>query len=333
MSLLRFEDPWALLLALAIVPLIFFSIRGRATGSVKYPTLATLRELAGPSAEGVRYIPLAIRCVVLLLVVAALARPQLGNRRTEILSEGVDIVLAIDTSGTMQALDFVADGKRATRLTAVKSVVKDFVGARKADRIGMVVFGTHAFLQCPLTLDHGVLLDFLERAEVGMAGEYTAIGSAIALGASRLKDTPGKDKVIILLTDGINNRGKVSPELAADIARKLGIKVYTIGVGSKGKAPFLVRTVLGNRLRYENVPLDEGTLEKVAEKTGAHYFRATDTGALGKIYAEIDEMEKTEVKVKEYTEYFELYPWLVLPALALAAAEFALRNTRLRRIP
>lgn len=333
MSTFRFEDPWAMLLALGLIPLIFFSIKGRGTGSVKYPTLGMLRELAGSAATSARHAPLAIRCLLLLLVTIALARPQLGNKRTEILSEGVDIVLAIDTSGTMEALDFEASGRKVNRLAAVKKVVKDFVGGRKSDRIGMVVFGTHAFLQCPLTLDHGVLLSFLEKADVGMAGEYTAIGSAIALSASRLKDTPGKDKVIILLTDGINNHGRISPDLAADIARKLGIKVYTIGVGSKGKAPFLVRTVLGNRLHYKNVPLDEGTLKMIAEKTGAQYFKATDTEALEKIYGEIDKMEKTEVKVKEYTEYLELYPWLVLPALALAAAEFALKNTWLRRIP
>jgi Ca-activated chloride channel family protein len=333
MSLFRFEDPWALALALGIVPLIYFAVVGRRTGSVKYPALGLLLGLTGPSAAGLRFAPLALRALALLLLVAALARPQWGNKRTEILSEGVDITLAIDTSGTMQALDFILDGKRVSRLEAVKGVVKDFVSGRESDRISMVVFGTHAFLQCPLTLDHGVLLSFLERAKVGMAGEYTAIGSAIALSASRLKETPGKEKVIILLTDGINNRGKISPDIAADIARTLGVKVYTIGVGSRGKAPFLVRTVLGNRFRYEYVPLDEGTLKKVAEQTGGRYFRATDTEALDKIYKEIDKMEKTEVKVKEYTEYFELYAWLALPALALAVVELALKNTILRRIP
>ncbi len=333
MSLFRFEDPWALLLALGLVPLIYFNVRGRRSASAKYPTLETLRELTGSSAAGGRYVPVAFRSLALLLLVAALARPQWGNRRTEVLSEGVDIILAIDSSGTMEALDFILDGERVSRLDAVKDVVKDFVHGRKNDRIGMVVFGPHAFLQCPQTLDHGVLLSFLDRAKVGMAGEYTAIGSAIALSASRLKETPGKEKVIILLTDGINNRGKVSPEIAADIAKTLGIKVYTIGVGSKGKAPFLVKTVLGDRYRYEYVPLDEGTLKKVAEKTGAQYFRATDTEALEKIYEEIDKIEKTEVKMKEYTDYFELYPWLVLPALALAAIEATLKNTILRRIP
>jgi Ca-activated chloride channel family protein len=321
-----------MLLALGLIPLILFSIRRRAAVSLKYPALDVLREMTGPT-EGFRHIPLAIRCIFLVLLTLALARPQLGNRKTEILSEGVDIVLAIDTSGTMEALDFETEGERATRLEAVKRVVTDFVNGREADRIGMVIFGTHAFLQCPLTLDHGVLLDFLKRAEIGIAGDYTAIGSAVALSSSRLKDTPGKEKIIILLTDGINNRGRISPELAADIAAKLGIKVYTIGVGSKGDAPFLVRTVLGNRLRYENVPLDEGTLKKIAEKTGARYFRATDTKALKQIYAEIDKMEKTEVKMKEYTQYFELYPWLVIPALAMAAVEFTLRNTWLRRVP
>ena len=333
MNSFRFEDPWALALVVALVPLILISLRTRRTGSIIYPPLGLLQKPSGPSAARISYAPVALRCVTILLVAGALARPQLGNKRTEVLSKGVDITLAIDTSGTMEALDFVVDGKRVTRLEAVKRVVKDFVAGRQNDRIGMIVFGTHAFLQCPLTLDHGVLLSFLDKAEIGMAGEYTAIGSAVALSASRLRETPGKEKVIILLTDGINNRGKISPETAADIAKKLGIKVYTIGVGSKGKAPFLVKTVLGDRLRYEYVPLDEGTLKKVAEKTGAQYFRAIDTEALGKIYEEIDKMEKTETKVKEYTEYFELYPWLVLPALVLAALELVLKNTSLRRIP
>jgi Ca-activated chloride channel family protein len=333
MNTFRFEDPWTLALALAVIPMIFLSIGRRKIGSVKFPPMGLLRELAGASTIGGRYVPIALRSLVLLLLVAALARPQLGNKSTEVSSEGVDIMLAIDTSGTMKALDFVSGRNRVTRLDAVKEVVKDFVKGREADRIGMIVFGTHAFLQCPLTLDHGVLLTFLDKADIGMAGEYTAIGSAIALSASRLKDLPGKEKVVILLTDGINNRGNISPQTAADIAKKFGIKVYTIGVGSKGKAPFLVKTVFGDRLHYEYVPLDEGTLQKVAEKTGAEYFRATDTEALEKIYKQIDAMEKTQVLVKEYTDYFELYPWLALPALALIAIECLLRSTVLRQIP
>lgn len=333
MSLFRFEDPWALSLILGLVPLLFVNIRLRRSGSLKYPTLGLLQQVTGSSRSRVRHIPLAMRSLAFILLVGALARPQLGNKSTEVLSEGVDIMLAVDTSGTMEALDFIAHGDRVTRLDAVKKVVREFVRGRKTDRIGMVVFGTHAFLQCPLTLDHGMLLDFLEKAEVGMAGEYTAIGSAIALSSSRLKDMPGKEKVIILLTDGINNRGKVSPQTAADIAKSLGIKVYTIGVGTKGKAPFRVQTILGEQLRYEYVPLDEATLKSVAKKTDAQYFRATDTEALENIYKQIDKMEKTEVKVKEYTEYFELYPWLLFPALALVSAEMLLRNTWLKQIP
>jgi Ca-activated chloride channel family protein len=332
-SSFRFEDPWAILLAIGLVPLVFFGLGLRRSGSVKYPTIGLLQRLTGPSPVRIHYAPLALRSVAFLLLVGALARPQLGNRSTEVLSEGVDIMLAIDTSGTMQALDFVADGRRVTRLDAVKRVVKDFVRGRPSDRIGMIVFGTHAFLQCPLTLDNGVLLSFLDKAEVGMAGEYTAIGSAIALSASRLKDLPGKEKVVILLTDGINNRGKISPETAAEIARALRIKVYTIGVGTKGKAPFRVSTILGDQLRYEYVPLDERALQNVAKTTGAEYFRATDTEALGSIYEQINKMEKTEVKVKEYTEYFELYPWLVFPAFALVSVELLLKNTALRQIP
>jgi Ca-activated chloride channel family protein len=332
-STFRFEDPWALLLAFGLVPLVYLSVRGLMTASVKYPMLGLLRQLSSPFTASAVYVPVALRSIVLLLMITAFARPQLGNKSTEVLSEGVDIILAIDTSGTMEALDFIADGKRVTRLEAVKEVVRDFVGGRKGDRIGMVVFGTHAFLQCPLTLDHGVLLSFLEKADIGMAGDYTAIGSAIALSASRLKNLPGKEKVIILLTDGINNSGKITPQTAAEISKRLGIKVYTIGVGSKGKAPFLVKTILGETLDYKHVPLDEGALKQVAKITGAEFFRATDTEALKVIYKEIDKMEKTEVRVKEYTEYFELYPWLVFPALALALAELVLRNTYMRQVP
>ncbi len=333
MSSFRFEDPWAIALAIGLAPLLFMHFKLGRSGSVRFPTLALLQQLAGSSRRWPFHVPVALRALAFLLLVFALARPQLGNKSSEILSEGVDIMLAIDTSGTMEALDFIAGGKRVSRLEAVKKVVKEFVKSRKNDRIGMVVFGTHAFLQCPITLDHGALLSFLDKANVGMAGEYTAIGSAIAFSSSRLKDLPAKQKVVILLTDGINNRGKISPETAADIARTLGIKVYTIGVGTKDKAPFRVNTILGEQLRFEYVPLDEGTLKMVAEKTGAEYFRATDTEALDRIYKQIDKMEKTEVTVKEYTEYFELYPWLLLPGLALVSLEILLRNTALKQIP
>jgi Ca-activated chloride channel family protein len=332
-NVFRFEDPWVLLLALGVLPMVYFSLRPHRTGSVSFPMFGLLPRLTGGLSLSARVAPVTLRSMTVLLLVTALARPQLGNRSTEITSEGVDIMLAIDTSGTMNALDFVERHDRVTRLEAVKRVVKDFVSGRENDRIGMIVFGTHAFLQCPLTLDHGVLLSFLDRAEVGMAGEYTAIGSAIALSASRLKDLPAKQKVVILLTDGINNRGKISPETAAEIAKTLGIRVYTIGVGTKGKAPFRVQTVLGERIHYEYVPLDEETLKQVAKKTGAKYYRATDTEALENIYKDIGKIEKTKVKVKEYTEYFELYSWLVFPALALVAAEVLARNSLLRQIP
>jgi Ca-activated chloride channel family protein len=332
MSMFRFEDAWVLLLGAGVIPIVLLALGRRRHGSLKYPTFQFLRQLE-PVSSRIQYVPLALRSVAILLLVFALARPQLGNKSTEMLNEGVDIILALDTSGTMEALDFVSKGQRVSRLEAVKSVVNEFISGRDSDRIGMIVFGTNAFLQCPPTLDHGVLLDFLKRIEIGVAGEYTAIGSAIALSASRLKDLPGKEKVVILLTDGINNRGNISPQTAARIAKSLGIKVYTIGVGTKGKAPFLVHTVLGDQLEYEYVPLDEETLKNVAKETGAEYFRATDTEALEAIYKQIDKMEKVEVKVKEYTEYFELYPWFIFPALALVAIELVLRNTVCRQIP
>ena len=255
MTFFRFEDPWLLLILLSLPILI---LRERTIASViNYSSLASLKAVSQHHSKIKAMVPIVLRFIAITLFIIAFARPQEGHKRTEILSQGVDIVLAIDTSGSMQALDFKKNETQVTRLSVVKDVVAEFVKNRETDRIGMVVFGANAFTQCPLTLDQNILLSFLDKLKIGMAGDATAIGSAIGISARRLKDLESKSKVIILLTDGRNNSGAISPLQAAEIAKSLGIKVYTIGVGKRGKAPFLVDSIFGKRLIYQNVDIDE----------------------------------------------------------------------------
>ena len=242
-------------------------------------------------------------------------------------------MLCLDTSGSMQALDFKLDGKQVDRLTAVKKVVMDFIKKREMDRIGLVVFGDEAFTQSPLTLDKGLLLGLVEKMEIGMAGDQTAIGSAIAVGGKRLKDLKAKSKILILLTDGRHNKGKITPEEAAEAVQALGVKIYTIGVGGKGPAPFKVKTFFGTRMVRQRVDLDEDTLKKVARMGRGQYFRASDSESLSDIYDIIDREEKTEVKVKEFFHFRELYAYFLVPALLLLGLEILLKNTVLRVIP
>ncbi|MCX5904982.1 MAG: VWA domain-containing protein [Proteobacteria bacterium] len=318
---------------LLIVPLmVLYSVKKRSS-RIRFSSLAALKEIKQSKTPAWRKGLLFMRCLAMSLLIFALARPQSGNRSTEILTEGIDIMLCLDTSGSMNALDFTLDNKRVNRLQVVKKVVEEFVRGRQNDRIGMVVFAEEAFTQCPLTLDYGVLLSFLEKLEIGMAGDRTAIGSALATCVKRLKDLPSKSKIIILLTDGRNNTGSITPATAADIAKTCGIKVYTIGVGTEGEAPFLVDSLFGQRYVYQRVDLDEETLKEIAQKTGGTYFRATNTEALKAIYQQIDKMEKSAAKVKEYMEYEELFAWFLIPGLCLVLVEILLANTRLRKIP
>ena len=329
----RFEDPWFLLFGLVLLPVLFFHGRKRGKAAIRFSSLLPFRQIAPAKGVAIRQVLIVLRCMGIGLLVLALARPQAGEKETEIITEGVDIMLCLDTSGSMQALDFQLEGERANRLAVVKKVVEDFIKKRKDDRIGMVVFGQEAFTQCPLTMDYGVLLSFLKRLEIGMAGDSTAVGSALATSVKRLKDMPGKSKVVILLTDGRNNAGQISPLTAAEIAKTYNIKVYTIGVGVEGESPFLMETFFGPKYVYQKVDLDEETLREIAEKTDGEYFRATDTASLEKVYDQIDKMERTEAKIKEYTEYEELFHRFALAGLLLLLAEFVLANTRFRKIP
>jgi Ca-activated chloride channel family protein len=331
--LTRFADPWLLILLLAVPLMIFYELKKMGSSRIRFSSLETLKALKPARSLAWRKVLLILRCVAMSLLIMALARPQSGTTSTEIITEGVDIMLCLDTSGSMNALDFQLENKRVNRLQVVKKVVDEFIRGRQNDRIGMVVFAEEAFTQCPLTLDYGVLLSFLDRLEIGMAGDTTAIGSALATCVKRLKDLKSKSKVIILLTDGRNNTGTISPATAADIAKTHGIKVYTIGVGTEGEAPFLVDSLFGKQYVYQKVDLDEETLKEIAQKTGGRYFRATNTDALKTIYQQIDKMEKTEAKVKEYMEYDELFTYFLIPALCLILLEILLANTRFMKIP
>ncbi len=330
---MRFANPWLLLLGL-IIPLIIarYIFKGKSS-RLKYPSLKTLKSLTPSKAAHTRHIIIVLRSICLSLLVIVIARPQSGRKSTEIISEGVDIMLVLDTSGSMQALDFMINDKRIDRLEVSKNVVGDFIKQRKNDRMGMVVFGEEAFTQCPLTLDQGILLSFLDKISIGMAGDGTAIGSAIGVAVKRLKNLKSKSKIIILLTDGRNNAGRLSPVKAAELARKYGVRIYTIGAGTKGKAPFLVNTLFGKQYTYQQVDIDEHTLRKISRTTNGLYFRATDTESLKNIYGVIDKLEKSEVKVKEHMEYNELFMWPLLLALGLLFLEILLANTCFRKIP
>lgn len=324
-----------LLWLLALVPLLAL-LRGKRgpVAAVQYSSAEIARQVAREtrSRAGRWRLPLCLLALGLLIV--ALARPQLGQSTATVEASGVDMILALDCSGSMEALDFKMNGQPADRLSIVKSVVSKFIDARPNDRIGLIGFAGAPYLVSPLTLDHDWLQQNLERVQIGAVEDGTAIGSAIAAGVNRLRDQPGKSKVLVLLTDGQNNLGKITPDAAAQAAKALGVKVYTIGVGVRGEAPVPVTDALGEKhLVMSEVDVDEGALQKIATETGARFFRATDTESLRKTYAEIDRLEKTTHEVKKFERHSELFAWAVLPALALFGAAFGLDQTRFRRLP
>ncbi|MCD6305452.1 MAG: VWA domain-containing protein [Deltaproteobacteria bacterium] len=305
----------------------------RRPSAVTYSMTSRMLGLAGTRKRLLAAMPIILRGWVLVFLIVTAARPQLYNVSRDVRSSGVDIVLCLDASGSMAALDFRLGDEPVTRLTAVKKVVSDFIQKRETDRIGLVVFGEEAFTQCPLTVDKGLLLGLVERMKIGMAGDQTAIGAAIAVGGKRLKDLKAKSRILVVLTDGRNNAGEISPLQAAEAVRAMGVKIYTIGVGGKGPAPFRIETPLGTRVVYQKVDLDEETLKKVAETGGGRYFRAADSRELSEIYDIIDRAEKTDVKIKEYFHFRELYPWFLIPALILLGLEILLNAVVLRVIP
>lgn len=328
----RFAYPWVLIgLFIPILLWILERYRSREI-FLKFPLESRVKKIF-PALDKklIRFNSIFIYLAMICLVIG-MARPQLVKKETEITSEGIDIILALDASGSMAAMDFRLKGEPVNRLSVVKKVVKEFIKKQTGDRIGMVIFGDSAYTQSPSTLDYDVLIQLLDHIKVGIAGEGTAIGDGLGLSIKRLKDTPGKSKVVILLTDGRNNSGKISPEKAAEIAKTLGIKVYTIGIGTQGPVPFPQKGVFGTRLIYVDLDLDQGTLEKIAQITGGRYFYATDARKLEDIYEEIGRLEKTEAKVKHYQFFEELYRYFALAGLALIFLDIFLSATVLRRL-
>lgn len=329
----RFASPYAFLL-LAIIPLVVWYRRRQRPAAMAATAVYAVGEIKpSPALALHRAMPL-LYSLMLVLLITALARPQWGTRRMPVTTEGINIVLAMDLSGSMGAMDFSHNGRPVTRLEAVKLVVQDFIARRGGDRIGLVVFGSQAYTQLPLTQDYQTIAAILERLDIGAAGPNTAIGDAIGISLKRIADIKSRTNIIILLSDGRSNSGELEPQTAADIARDKGIKIYTIGVGGTGRAPFLVDDpIFGKRQVYQQVELDEATLRNIADTTGGLYFHARDLEGLKKIYATIDTLEKTKVEAPSFAEYNELYLYFLLPAFILLSGWIVLKNTRFLAIP
>ena len=316
---------------LAVIPLLvawYIRYHRRVTPKVRFSTLSAFSGIPPSARERARHLPFALRMFGLACLIVALARPQTASTGENIYTEGIDIVLVMDISGSMLAEDL-----KPNRIEAAKAVASEFVDGRPNDRIGLVVFAGESFTQCPMTLDHRVVKDLLRQIESGMVEDGTAIGLAIAQGVNRLKDGEAKSKVMILLTDGVNNRGEIDPLTATQIALSFGIRMYAIGVGTIGEAPYPFQTPFG--VRYQNVPVDvdEVTLREVASMTGGEYFRATNNRKLRDIYAEIDKLEKTRIEVRAYRSYTELFYGWAGAGLLCILLEVGLARTWLRRLP
>ena len=327
---ITFAYPWVLYFLL-IIPLMiaWYIFRGmKVQSSVKYSSLNIFKGVPSTIRERLRHIPFAIRMLAIGLLIIALARPQSFSSGENVTTEGIDIAMVLDISGSMLAEDF-----KPNRLEAAKNVIDNFVEGRISDRIGLVVFSRDAFTQCPLTIDYNVLRNLLRDIKSGMIEDGTAIGNAIANGINRLKDSNAKSKIIILVTDGANNSGEVDPISAAEMAKTFGIRVYTIGVGTRGEAPYPVKTPFGTRYQMVPVDIDEALLQKISNITDGQYFRATNNRALKEIYDKIDKLEKTKIEITSYKNASEKYhSWLWL-GLILLLVEIGLSKTILRKLP
>ncbi|MBF0532727.1 MAG: VWA domain-containing protein [Candidatus Omnitrophica bacterium] len=329
-----FKTPLVLLLIPFLLGFAIYRQRRQRTVSVRFPTVLPAQKLAPTWRLRSRNLPDILRLMVLTLLLTALAGPRSVLEKTFHKGEGIDIVVTVDDSGSMAGEDFIENGQRINRLAIVKKVVKEFVDGRTEDRLGLVVFSAVAYSVCPLTTDHQWLKANLDRIELGQIQDGTAIGSAIMSAVARLEKSRAKSKVIILLTDGMNNAGEIAPLTAAKAARALGIKIYAIGAGTNGLVPFPAVDFFGRKV-YQQVQInvDEQTLSQIAEETGAKFFRATDTESLRKIYHEIDLLEKTEIEQVGYRNYKELFVYLLAAALCLLTAEIILARTLYLQIP
>ena len=334
---MNFAHPYLLLLLLLLPLLAWLKGKRGHSPAFLYSSVKLVAGLTQARRSHAGRILSSLRWLVLTTFIVALAQPRQMKSTTEVKASGVDIAVAFDLSGSMLSEDFVVKGERVNRFNMARSVLKQFIDERPNDRIGLVVFASQAYIATPMTLDHEFLHANLDRLEIGSINQNaTAIGDALSTAVNRLRDLRSKSKIVILMTDGQNNSGKIQPLLAADAARALGIKVYTIGIGKQvtapmpaGRNPFTGQTV------YQNVPVDvdEATLQKIADVTGGKYYRADNAEKFRQIYAEIDKLEKTEATVSKYTEFKELFPWFVWAGLALLLLEVGLGQTIFRRLP
>ncbi len=327
----RFANPGLLWLLTTLAPLTAYYIyRVRQGGAtLRLSDAEGLSAVPRSAKYYLRHLPFLLRCAALSLLIVALARPQTSESNQTVSTEGIDIMISLDISGSMLARDFKPD-----RIQAAKEVAQNFISERRNDRIGLVVFAGESFTQCPLTTDKATLITLLGQVKTGMVQDGTAIGNGLATAVNRLRESTAESKVIILLTDGVNNMGQVAPLTAAEIAKTFGIRVYTIGVGTRGMAPYPVIDRWG-RLTYQNLPveIDEEMLEEIAAMTGGKYFRATDRDKLEAIYGEINQLEKSRIEVDDHTRWHEDFMAFALAALALLVAEALVRYLYLRQIP
>jgi Ca-activated chloride channel homolog len=324
MNGIKFAEPLFLYLLVIIPAMVAFYIlkQQKVTASLRMPGLQSFSGSGSSFRLYLRHILFALRTTAVALLIIVLARPQKTDKFQDVSTEGIDIMLAQDISGSMLARDF-----KPNRLEAAKNMATEFISGRPYDRIGLVVFSGESFTQCPLTTDHAVLINLLREIQSGMIEDGTAIGMGLATAVNRIKDSQAKSKVIILLTDGVNNRGEIAPLTAAGIAKTFGIRVYTIGVGTQGMAPYPVQTPYG--MQYQDMPveIDEDILQQIAQTTGGKYFRATDNNSLENIYKEIDKLEKSKIDVRQFSRKEEKYLVPALIAFFMLVLEIIARNT------
>ncbi len=329
MTNIIFAEPlflWLLVLVPGII--VFYILRQQKTSaSLQMPGLQPFHKAGKTFRIWLRHVLFAFRALAITLLIIVLARPQKTDKFQNVSTEGIDIILTLDISGSMLARDFKPD-----RLEASKNVATEFISGRPYDRMGLVVFSGESFTQCPLTTDHAVLVNLMREVQSGMIEDGTAIGNGLATAVNRIKDSEAKSKVIILLTDGVNNRGEIAPATAADIAKTYGIRVYTIGVGTQGMAPYPVQTPFG--IQYQDMPveIDEGILKEISSKTGGKYFRATDNNKLVQVYAEIDKLEKSKIDVRQFIRKEEKFLLPAIIAFILIGLEVLSRLTLYKNI-
>jgi Ca-activated chloride channel family protein len=327
---ISFAYPWILYL-LIFLPALFYYFkkkRNLLTPNITFTSLQMFGDVPKNLKEKLIHLPVILRIIAIALLIIALARPQTFSGGENIYTEGIDIALVLDISGSMLAEDL-----KPNRLEAAKKVIEDFITARTTDKIGLVIFSGESFTQCPLTIDYSVLRNLLRDIYSGMIQDGTAIGNAIANGVNRLKDSKSKSRVMILLTDGVNNAGEIDPITAAQIAQQFGIRIYTVGVGTIGEAPYPFQTPFGKRYQMVPVEIDEALLKQISNITGGRYFRATNNKKLVEIYEEIDRLEKTRVEVTSYRHAKELYFNWAFAGLLLLLFEFGLSRTYLKKLP